>query len=205
MTITPFFTQCVADLSKPEGWDDVSYGNDACPSWSFKGWHVFIDHPDPKQRELGEEVRRFFVERTADVGSGDYEFATTFECDSWSEVVAFVNDEENLHRAARNLMARLSQEGWEKLSLDEWLYEYGDKLDKYDRETASELLREFDYAPAPSSQKKIYEDDGALGFDHDGWFITDPFTSECGRFDADPIAYYGLTAEQVEQFKGEND
>ena len=48
-----------------------------------------------------------------------------------------------MHLAARNLMKRLSQEGWEKLSLDEWISEYGDKLDKYDREVASELLREF--------------------------------------------------------------
>jgi len=54
-----------------------------------------------------------------------------------------------------------------------------------------------------SSQKTIYVTDGVLGFDHDGFFITDPFTSECGRFDVDPLAYYGLTAEQVEQFKGE--
>ena len=143
MTNEDFFEECVADLSKPDGWDHTSYHNDACPSWSYKGWHVFIDHPDAKQRDF-EEMKRFTVERTADVGSGDTEFATTFESDSWSDVVAFVADEENLHLAARNLMKRLSQEGWEKLSLNEWISEYGDKLDKYDREVASELLREFD-------------------------------------------------------------
>ncbi len=142
--MTSFFEECVADLSKLDGWDDISHGNDVCPSWSYKGWHVFIDHPDAKQRELGEEMQRFGVQRVTDLGYGKTEFATTFESDSWSDVVAFVNDEENLHLAARNLMKRLSQEGWEKLSLDEWLYEYGDKLNRYDREVASELLREFD-------------------------------------------------------------
>ena len=145
MTITGFFAECVADLVQPDGWDDTSWSNDACPSWSFEGWQVFIDHPDPAQRELGDEVKRFRVQRAADYGSGDYEFVTGFECDLWSEVVAFVNDEENLHLAARNLMNRLSQEGWKKLSLDEWLYEYGDKLHDDDRQTASELLREFEH------------------------------------------------------------
>jgi hypothetical protein len=142
--MTSFFEECVADLSKPDGWDDISSGNDVCPSWSYKGWHVMIDHPDPKQRELGEEMQRFGVQRVTDSGYAITEFATTFDCDWWSEVVAFVSDEENLHLAARNLMARLSQEGWEKLSLDEWISEYGDKLDQYDREVAYELLREFD-------------------------------------------------------------
>jgi hypothetical protein len=54
-----------------------------------------------------------------------------------------------------------------------------------------------------SSQKKIYKDDGVFGFDHDGFFITDPFTSECGRFEVDPIAFYSLTAEQAEQFRND--
>ena len=61
----------------------------------------------------------------------------------------------------------------------------------------------FDYASEPPSQKKIYVTDGVLGFDHDGFFITDPFTSECGRFEVDPIAFYGLTAEQAEQFRND--
>ena len=29
--------------------------------------------------------------------------------------------------------------------------------------------------------------------------ITNPFISECGRFDVNPIEYYGLTQEQVSQ------
>lgn len=36
-----------------------------------------------------------------------------------------------------------------------------------------------------------------LGFDYNGTFITDPFTSECSRFVLDPIKDYGLTKQQV--------
>jgi hypothetical protein len=45
----------------------------------------------------------------------------------------------------------------------------------------------------------LYESEGQLGFDVDGIFIADPFISECGRFEADPIKDYGLTASQVEE------
>ena len=36
-----------------------------------------------------------------------------------------------------------------------------------------------------------------LGFEWEGFFITDPFTSSCNRFEVDPISEYGLTTEQV--------
>ena len=37
------------------------------------------------------------------------------------------------------------------------------------------------------------------GFEWDGIWITDPTVSECGRFKVDPITYYGLTEEEVEE------
>ena len=37
------------------------------------------------------------------------------------------------------------------------------------------------------------------GFEYEGIWITDPMVSECGRFEVDPITYYGLTQEQVEE------
>jgi hypothetical protein len=43
-----------------------------------------------------------------------------------------------------------------------------------------------------------------LGVEHDGYFIIDPFVSDCGRFEADP-ATYGLTAAQAEFIKGFNE
>ena len=36
-----------------------------------------------------------------------------------------------------------------------------------------------------------------IGFDYKDFFITEPFTSECGRFEVDPLTYYGLTQQQV--------
>ena len=45
----------------------------------------------------------------------------------------------------------------------------------------------------------VYESDGQYGFDIAGIFITDPFMSECGRFAVDPVEYYGLHADQVEE------
>jgi hypothetical protein len=37
------------------------------------------------------------------------------------------------------------------------------------------------------------------GFDHDDMFITDPTRGECGRFEVDPVTYYGLTEGQVKE------
>ena len=53
----------------------------------------------------------------------------------------------------------------------------------------------------PKTLRKLYECEGKLGFDFEGFFITDPFVTECQRFIADPIKDYGLTKEQVEEFK----
>ena len=36
-----------------------------------------------------------------------------------------------------------------------------------------------------------------LGFVHEGYFITQPFTSECGRFEVNPLTEYGLTQHQL--------
>jgi len=45
--------------------------------------------------------------------------------------------------------------------------------------------------------------DGKLGFDFEDFFITDPFTSTCMRFDVDPIQEYDLTKDQVKKFEQE--
>ena len=55
--------------------------------------------------------------------------------------------------------------------------------------------------PKTKKIRKLYKCDGKLGFDFEGFFITDPFLSECQRFETDPIKDYGLTKEQVKKFK----
>ena len=38
-----------------------------------------------------------------------------------------------------------------------------------------------------------------LGFVKNDVFITNPFTSDCGRFEVDPKTEYGLTDEQIHE------
>ena len=82
-----FFAECVDDLEMPSGWEDISYGNDACPSWSVNGWQIFIDHPEPSQRELGPEIKRFSIIAESKYGEGE---PSVLETDDWSDVEAFV-------------------------------------------------------------------------------------------------------------------
>ena len=46
--------------------------------------------------------------------------------------------------------------------------------------------------------------DDLLGFEHEGFFITEPNSSECGRFEVDPIKEYGLTKKQFDMIMNFN-
>lgn len=49
----------------PDGWTDISWRNDDCPSWDAgNGVSVYIDYADPAQREWPEN-ERFTVIRDA--------------------------------------------------------------------------------------------------------------------------------------------
>jgi hypothetical protein len=63
----------------PSGWRDVSYKNDACPSWLANGLHVFIDYADPDAREIAGT--RFHVL--------DEEGDALLSTDAWPEVLNF--------------------------------------------------------------------------------------------------------------------
>lgn len=58
------------DLAIPDGWENVSYGNDACPSFAFEGYQIFHDHPNPEEREE-PEWERFRVIIESQYGHGD--------------------------------------------------------------------------------------------------------------------------------------
>jgi hypothetical protein len=45
---------------------------------------------------------------------------------------------------------------------------------------------------------------GDVGFVHNGIFIENPFISECGRFDVDPLKHYGITLGQIIEIFGED-
>tara|TARA_Y100000114_G_scaffold41015_1_gene36517 strand:- start:641 stop:967 length:327 start_codon:yes stop_codon:yes gene_type:complete len=74
MENTNFFEECVADVSEkiPNTWKDVSWGNDVCPSYSYNGWQIFIDHPDTDKRELNEDGREPVVPRFGVIVEANY-------------------------------------------------------------------------------------------------------------------------------------
>ena len=51
---------------------------------------------------------------------------------------------------------------------------------------------------------KLETVEGELGFCFMGTFITDPTKSDCGRFEVDPQAYYGLSKAQITQINNTN-
>lgn len=57
MTVQEFFKDCLKDFDKPDNWQDVSYYNDVCPSFHYKGYQIFVNHPDPKKREIKDSFR----------------------------------------------------------------------------------------------------------------------------------------------------
>ena len=56
--------------------------------------------------------------------------------------------------------------------------------------------------------KKLYYDTinnkKVLGFDWNGYYITDPFTSSCTRFMVNPKIEYGLNDNQIKRLNSEN-
>ena len=49
--------------------------------------------------------------------------------------------------------------------------------------------------------KIITNQSGTKGFDFEGFFITDPYTTECMRSMVDPKEYYGLSDNELIHFK----
>lgn len=72
----------------PEGWQDMSWANDACPCFGFGDLIIFIDFPEAKDREF-PETKRFSVMRSPELAERD---GTRLDSDDWSEVLAFVKE-----------------------------------------------------------------------------------------------------------------
>jgi len=70
------------DLKIPSDWENSSWGNDACPSWRHNGYQIFVDHPDPKERE-DEDWKRFYIIVAEEYGTG---VKWTLETDDLEEV-----------------------------------------------------------------------------------------------------------------------
>ena len=86
-----FFSECTADLKRPKGWKNSTWGNDVCSSWSFDGYQVFIDHPNPNERELGADIPRFRIILEKEYGDHQTWF---HDCDTWEEVLDTIKKRE---------------------------------------------------------------------------------------------------------------
>ena len=86
----PFFDRCLFDIKNliPKDWENVSYGNDTCPSFEFKGYQIFIDNENPIEREL-QGYKRFHIINSDDYGYGK---KPLLETDNFFKVLEFVND-----------------------------------------------------------------------------------------------------------------
>lgn len=86
----PFFDRCLFDIKNliPKYWEDVSYGNDTCPSYEVKGLQIFIDNENPTEREF-QGGKRFHIINSDDYGYGK---KPLLETDNFFEVLEFVNE-----------------------------------------------------------------------------------------------------------------
>ena len=86
----PYFEKCLFDMKEsiPKEWENVSYGNDTCPSFEFKGYQIFIDNKNPSEREF-QDSKRFHIINADDYGYGK---KPLLETDNFFEVLHFVND-----------------------------------------------------------------------------------------------------------------
>ena len=79
----------IASLPALWDWEDVSWHNDTCPSFRKGDLQVWVDWPDPRERE-NFDGRRFVLCRLDAEGCLPVDNATILETDSWAEVLAFV-------------------------------------------------------------------------------------------------------------------
>ena len=76
----------------PYLFDDSSWKNDVCPSYSSDAFNlrIWIDYVDPAQREVDQDNRFIVSDLEDDTGSHD----VLLQTDDWSEVLAFVAERE---------------------------------------------------------------------------------------------------------------
>ena len=73
------FKECIEDITVPEDWEDVSYGNDEAPSWTYNGYQIHINHRDFIERT---DTFRYYIS----VDEVKHELATSIhELYSWSK------------------------------------------------------------------------------------------------------------------------
>lgn len=120
----------------PSTWVDISWGNDACPSFHTpEGLRVWIDYADSEMREFAGF--RFIVT----VESETAESYDLIQTDDWSEVIRVT-----MEHAKQNLMDVLALALMEtrpdlaQMSLDEWVAEHSESLSDAEQYIAIKIL-----------------------------------------------------------------
>ena len=83
--------QTFADIDMPDQWINSSWHNDACPSFAFKGWQIWIDEKNLKDREA---VSQGFLDspRFTIMEVNNYSHSKTCEqLENFQDVLDFVN------------------------------------------------------------------------------------------------------------------
>tara|TARA_Y100000593_G_C4279754_1_gene322114 strand:- start:512 stop:1015 length:504 start_codon:yes stop_codon:yes gene_type:complete len=152
-----FFKALLEDLNKATEdpaikWVTSSYHNDACGSVA-----VYVD----SDSETIVQLFAYETEEDQALEQSDHKYGLTasivgefsvknefFTNDREEAIAAAVKaavevSEEYLHQLARDFMKENGQDGWQTLSLDEWLLEYGEQLSEEVRSEGETLLSRF--------------------------------------------------------------
>jgi hypothetical protein len=109
--------------SIPHGFDDLSWQNDACPSFADRrrGLLLFIDYADPAQREFEGDIKRFTVVSCDKEGSRTDDGFPPFDSDDWLAVLRFIDRHADQISLTGELTAWCETQGLEPASADEML------------------------------------------------------------------------------------
>ena len=140
MNIWKDFEDCTSDLTIPDEWENVSYKDDTCPSWCFKGFHIMIQHANPKKREF-EDSPRFYIFRMNDYGD---HMSWQTHSETFTGVLKILADEQTYHDVAKGFMEKYRKENYKSLSLDEWLLTYGNDLHEQNYKEGQAIVVLFD-------------------------------------------------------------
>lgn len=127
-----YFSGFWEDLPIPKEWRNESWTNDACPSWSYNGWHIFVDHPDHTQSECRDFPEgRFSVQPLADYGSGGGKNLNTFE-EVLEHIKAYAHFDEACDLANEIVDGGypITQEALEEACVDKMQERFGSKWDE---------------------------------------------------------------------------
>ncbi len=70
----------------PVGFDDSSWHNDACPSFTKGDLTLFVDYAEPTMRECGPDAPRFALVRHTSDGA----MVTVASTDEWARMLAAI-------------------------------------------------------------------------------------------------------------------